>query len=54
MKSSSSGDDHPERGGVRGWVIITLISAVVIAGLLAIAGPPMAALFSMVVERAGR
>lgn len=48
-----SGDDHPERGGVKGWVIIALLSAVVLAVLLALAGPPLAALFTLVVERAG-
>ena len=35
-------------------IMITLLSAVVIAVLLVIAGPPLATLFSLVMERAGR
>ena len=47
------GEDHPERGGVRGWVIIGLLSAIAIAGLLTIAGPPLSALFNQFMQRAG-
>lgn len=53
-EKNRSGDDHPERGNVRGWVIFAVLSAFVIAVLLAIAGPPLAALFTQVVERLGR
>jgi hypothetical protein len=49
-----AGDDHPERGGVRGWVIIALISAVGIALLLMIAGPLLAALFNSLIARTSR
>lgn len=35
-------------------ILITLLSAVVFAVLLVIAVPPLAALFSLVMERAGR
>jgi hypothetical protein len=35
-------------------IIITLLSAVLIAVLLVIAGPPLATLFSLVMERAAR
>ena len=48
-----SGDDHPERGDVKMWVIITLVSAVLIAVLLAISGPALAALLSQVLEKFG-
>lgn len=37
--------DHPERGDVPGWVMITLMSAVLVAGLLALAGPALEGLF---------
>ncbi|MCB5290668.1 hypothetical protein [Arthrobacter sp. SO3] len=48
------GNDHPERGAVKGWVIIALISAVGLAVLLVIAGPPLAALFNSFIARTGR
>lgn len=48
-----SGDGHPERGGVKVWVIITVVSAAVIAVLLAISGPTLALLWSQVLERFG-
>lgn len=38
------GDDN-ERGDVPGWVMITLMSAVLVAGLLALAGPALEGLF---------
>lgn len=34
-----------ERGDVPGWVMITLMSAVLVAGLLALAGPALQGLF---------
>lgn len=34
-----------ERGDVPGWVMITLMSAVLVAGLLALAGPALEGLF---------
>ncbi|MHA7262574.1 hypothetical protein ACX80W_05135 [Arthrobacter sp. TMN-37] len=38
-------DDDAERGDVPGWVMITLMSAVLVAGLLALAGPALQGLF---------
>ncbi|GAA4922265.1 hypothetical protein [Nesterenkonia rhizosphaerae] len=35
-----------ERGDVPGWVMITLMSAVLVAGLLAIAQPALSGLFN--------
>lgn len=48
-----SGDDYPERGEAKTWVIIALISAALIAVLLAISGPTLAMLWSQVLERFG-
>ncbi|WP_264795280.1 hypothetical protein [Arthrobacter mangrovi] len=39
-------DDDPERGDVPGWVMITLMSAVLVAGILAIAKPALEGLFN--------
>lgn len=39
------------RGDVPGWVLITLMSAVLVAGLLAIAGPALEQLFNQAMEQ---
>ncbi|MDO5751490.1 hypothetical protein [Arthrobacter sp.] len=39
------------RGDVPGWVLITLMSAVLVAGLLAIAGPALERLFTQAMEQ---
>jgi hypothetical protein len=39
-------DEEPERGDVPGWVMITLMSAVLVAGILAIAKPALEGLFN--------
>jgi hypothetical protein len=38
--------DDPERGDVPGWVMITLMSAVLVAGILALAKPALEGLFN--------
>jgi hypothetical protein len=38
--------DHPERGDVTGWVIGTILSAVLVAALLMISGPALEVLFN--------
>ena len=38
-----------ERGDVPGWVMITLMSALLVAGLLAIAGPALTDLFNQAI-----
>lgn len=43
--------DGPERGDVPGWVMITLMSAVLVAGLLAIAGPALEGLFNQAISQ---
>lgn len=43
--------DSPERGDVPGWVMITLMSAVLVAGLLAIAGPALEGLFRAALDQ---
>ncbi|HSL35711.1 MAG TPA: hypothetical protein VK883_02685 [Arthrobacter sp.] len=48
-----SGDGYRERGEAKTWVIIALISAALIAVLLAISGPTLALLWSQVLERFG-
>ncbi|MGY2745755.1 hypothetical protein [Arthrobacter sp. UYCu723] len=46
--------DHPERGDVPGWVMITLMSAVLVAALLAIAGPALEGLFNQAMDKVGQ
>ncbi|GAA4769836.1 hypothetical protein [Citricoccus nitrophenolicus] len=43
-----------ERGDVPGWVMITLMSAVLVAGLLAIAGPALTDLFNQAISQVTR
>ncbi|GAA1454457.1 hypothetical protein ACFP47_04910 [Nesterenkonia lacusekhoensis] len=40
-----------ERGDVPGWVMITLMSAVLVAGLLAVAQPALQSLFSDAIDQ---
>ncbi|MDO5633908.1 MAG: hypothetical protein Q4G34_03415 [Micrococcus sp.] len=40
-----------DRGDVPGWVMITLMSAVLVVGLLAIAGPALQDLFNNAISR---
>ncbi|WP_411732209.1 hypothetical protein [Paeniglutamicibacter sp.] len=40
-----------ERGDVPGWVMITLMSALLVAALLAIAGPRLEDLFNQAINR---
>lgn len=49
----SRGMDHPERGDVPGWVMITLMSAVLVAALLALAGPALEGLFNQAMDKVG-
>lgn len=46
--------DHPERGDVPGWVMITLMSAVLVAGLLALAGPALETMFNQAMDQVGK
>ncbi|MGR0159526.1 hypothetical protein [Paenarthrobacter nitroguajacolicus] len=43
-----------ERGDVPGWVMITLMSAVLVAGLLAIATPALGDLFNQAMSKVGQ
>lgn len=45
--------DHPERGDVPGWVMITLMSAVLVAALLALAGPALEGMFNQAMDKVG-
>ena len=46
--------DHRDRGDVPGWVMITLMSAVLVAGLLALAGPALEGLFNQAMDKVGQ
>lgn len=47
-------EDHHERGDVPGWVMITLMSAVLVAGLLALAGPALETMFNQAMDKVGK
>jgi len=46
-------NEGPERGDVPGWVMITLMSAVLVAALLALAGPALEAMFNQAMDKVG-
>lgn len=46
--------ENRERGDVPGWVMITLMSAILVAGLLAIATPALADLFNQAMSKVGK
>lgn len=46
--------DPSERGDVPGWVMITLMSAILVAALLALAGPALEALFNQAMDKVGQ
>ncbi|MDT0167612.1 hypothetical protein [Pseudarthrobacter sp. BRE9] len=50
---SVSPSDNPERGDVPGWVMITLMSAVLVAALLALAGPALETMFNQAMDKVG-
>ncbi len=50
-QSPARGNDRHERGDVPGWVMITLMSAVLVAALLALAGPALEALFNQAMDK---
>lgn len=52
-KSEPPGDPR-ERGDVPGWVMITLMSAVLVAALLAIAVPALEGLFNQAMDKVGQ
>ncbi|WP_369044853.1 hypothetical protein [Sinomonas sp. P10A9] len=43
-----------ERGDVPGWVMITLMTAVLVMGLLAVAGPALEGLFNQAISRVSK
>lgn len=53
-ENPAGGADHPERGDVPGWVMITLMSAVLVAALLALAGPALEGLFNQAMDKVGQ
>lgn len=46
--------DHPERGDVPGWVMVTLMSALLVAALLAVAAPALTAMFNDAIQQVKR
>ncbi|MET3808965.1 hypothetical protein [Arthrobacter sp. UYEF3] len=46
--------DPRQRGDVPGWVMITLMSAVLVAALLALAGPALEGLFNQAMQKVGQ
>jgi len=50
---SAGANDNPQRGDVPGWVMITLMSAVLVAALLALAGPALEAMFNQAMDKVG-
>ena len=52
-RSKGAKGDNPERGDVPGWVMITLMSAVLVAALLALAGPALEAMFNQAMDKVG-
>lgn len=53
-RKDRSARDHHERGDVPGWVMITLMSAVLVAALLALAGPALEGLFNQAMDKVGQ
>ena len=51
---SDEGTPPPQRGEVPGWVMITLMSAVLVAALLALAGPALEGLFNQAMDKVGQ
>ncbi|MGO4803651.1 hypothetical protein AB4089_00810 [Arthrobacter sp. 2MCAF15] len=51
---AEKGVHHPQRGDVPGWVMITLMSAVLVAALLALAGPALEGLFNQAMDKVGQ
>lgn len=45
--------EDPERGDVPGWVMITMMSALLVAALLAIAIPALTGMFNSAMEKVG-
>lgn len=54
LDESNVREDHAERGDVPGWVMITLMSAALVAGLLALAGPALEGLFNQAMSKVGK
>ncbi|WP_338055879.1 hypothetical protein [Sinomonas gamaensis] len=53
-RQASSDSVGSERGDVPGWVMITLMSAVLVMGLLAIAAPALEGLFQQAMSKVSK
>jgi hypothetical protein len=45
-----SRDDDPERGDVPGWVLVTVMTAALVAALMAVAGPKLTSAFNRAID----
>nr|WP_245827966.1 hypothetical protein [Sinomonas mesophila] len=53
-RAPRAGAGENERGDVPGWVMITLMSAVLVMGLLALAGPALEGLFQQAINKVSK
>ena len=53
-RAARAGAEESERGDVPGWVMITLMSAVLVMGLLALAGPALEGLFQQAMSKVSK
>ena len=51
LRAWASAARHDDRGDVPGWVMITLMSAMLVAGLMLIAGPALTDLFRQAIDQ---
>lgn len=51
LMSARANGLEDDRGDVPGWVMITLMSAILVAGLLALAGPALNGLFEEAISQ---
>jgi hypothetical protein len=42
--------DDPERGDVPGWVLVTVMTAALVAALMAVAGPKLTSAFNRAID----
>lgn len=47
------GSDHRERGDVPGWVMVTIMTALLVVALLAVAGPALTKMFNDAISKVG-
>lgn len=53
IAGGAAADEDRERGDVPGWVLVTLMSALLVAGIYAVAGPALVKMFNEAVGKVG-